>query len=69
VTRPPELRQRNGDPLEQRLSRVQLEMLLASDWETRAARWREILQLLQRRPASLIEQLERERLERAKGLP
>ncbi len=62
--RPPELRRCNADPLEQRISRVQLSMLLACDWETRAAHWREILRLLKRRPPEVVEQFEAKRMAR-----
>ena len=64
--RPRELRARNGDPLEQRISRVSLDMLLATDWEKRAALWQQILELLKRRPPELVAKLEAERLERAR---
>jgi hypothetical protein len=67
--RPPELRARNGDPLEARISRVTITMLLATDWQERAALWQQILELLKRRPPELVAQLEAERLERARRAP
>jgi hypothetical protein len=66
--RPPELRRRHGDPLEQKITALQYEMaFLSSDWETRGRLWREILARLAKRPAALVEQLERERLQRVLG--
>jgi hypothetical protein len=67
--RPPELRARNGDPLEQRLSSLQLKMILSTDWQERAALWQKILELLKRRPSDLVQRLEAERLERARRAP
>jgi hypothetical protein len=39
-------------------------MLIATDWETRAALWQEVLALLKCRPPELVAQLEAERLQR-----
>jgi hypothetical protein len=68
-TRPAELRARNDDPLERRLSSIQLKMLLADNWEIRAELWRKVLALLAQRPRELVERLEAERLERARRAP
>lgn len=55
----PELRR-----LETRVAALTVRMLVSTDWEARSALWQQILATLKRRSPEVVEQLERERLER-----
>ena len=66
-TRPAELRARNGDKLEMKISVVVLGMLMSDSWEAAAAKWEEAVRLMRRRPPEFVAQLERERLQRVRG--